>query len=177
MRMAALVWVGLCTGSMAGCRPVQPTEAREVVPEIKLEEVRFRLYRGESLRLSGESRVLTLRRDTRDLAARDLAARIAGEGRPPFVVTAPEGAGNVGSRTFAVRGGVTLARGDDVAHTEAAAYAPGGTGKGLVTGHDPVVVDGPGYRLTGTGFTLDPATGILDMGGGVRLVTGLGENR
>ena len=33
---------------------------------------------------------------------------------------------------------------------------------------------GPGYRLTGTGFDIDPATGELAIRGKPHLVTGLG---
>jgi hypothetical protein len=172
MRKTALSCAVIGAGTLAGCRPTQPTEAREV-PELKLEGVGFRLYRGDALRLSGQAATLTYRRDTHDLAAGDLSANVIELGEEPMAVTAPEGAGNVARHTFEIHGGVTLARADDVARTAAAAYAPGGSGKGLVTGHDPVVVDGRGYELHGTGFTFDPATGVLLMEGGARLDAGL----
>jgi hypothetical protein len=46
-----------------------------------------------------------------------------------------------------------------------------------IHGDDSVQVDGPGYRLTGTGFDVDPATGELAIRGKPHLVTGLGDRR
>jgi lipopolysaccharide export system protein LptC len=143
-----------------------------VVPEVKLEGVRFRLYRGEGLRLSGEAEGLTYRRDTHDLAAVRLDATVIdGEGAPAHIAAA-EGEGNASARTFTIRGGVTAERGDDVARTASASYAPEGPAAGLVSGADPIAVEGEGWRLEGTGFTLDPATGEMVVKGGARLVAG-----
>jgi lipopolysaccharide export system protein LptC len=143
-----------------------------VVPELALQGVRFRLYRGEGLRLSGEAETLTFRRDTHDLAAARLSATVLEHGAEPARIAAPEGVGNASARTFTMRGGVTAERGGDVARTASASYAPTGPGAGLVTGTDPITVEGQGWRLEGTGFTLDPATGEMVVGGGARFVTG-----
>jgi lipopolysaccharide export system protein LptC len=69
---------------------------------------------------------------------------------------------------------MTVARGDDIARTERARYEPQ-PGEGLVRGDLPVVVEGRGYRLEGTGFTLDPASGTVVVRGGARLVAGIGD--
>ncbi len=71
-----------------------------------------------------------------------------------------------------------VSRGEDSARTERARYEPEPDGgDGLVRGEDPVVVAGRGYRLTGTGFTLDPDEGSIVVRGGARLVAGLPGGR
>lgn len=152
------------------CRPGKPGEAREVVPELKLEGVRFRVYRGDTLRAFGEAGTASLRRDSSELVARELVATLPAA-PAPVRVTAPQGGGNVASRELSAQGGVAVSRGDDVARTERARFEPT-AGGGVVRGDDPIVVQGRGYRLEGTGFTLEPATGVITVRGGARLLAG-----
>jgi lipopolysaccharide export system protein LptC len=140
------------------------------MPELKLEGVRFRVYRGSELRAFGKAERVSLRRDSSELRAEDLEA-VLPQSAPAARITAPEGQGVLGTRVFSASGGVTVTRGDDVARTERARYVPGPDG-GRVLGDDPIVVEGPSYRLAGTGFTLDPSDGTLAIGGGARLVAG-----
>lgn len=163
--------------SAPGCRPAKPVEGEGLVPELQLEGVRFRVYRGGDLRAFGEAEAASLRRDSTELAARDVVAILP---RDPAAVriAAPAAEGVLSERAFAATGGVTVTRGDDVARTERARYAPGDAGGGgLVTGDRPVVVEGPGYRLEGAGFTLDPARGTIAVRGGARLVAGARGSR
>jgi lipopolysaccharide export system protein LptC len=153
-----------------GCRRGQPSEAAEVVPELKLEGVRFRVYRGDDLRAFGEASTATFRRDSTELSARDLVATLP-RSPSPVHITAPRGEGELDARTYTASGGVVVARGDDVARTPSARFLPSGAG-GTVEGDEPVVVEGSGYRLEGSGFTLDPATGDLAVRGGARLLAG-----
>lgn len=176
-RMPALIAAVICAGAAPGCRPARPGEAREVVPELKLEEVRFRIWRGAELRAYGEAREASLRRDSSEVRARDLVAFLPHD-PAPVRVAAPEGDGQLATHRFAVRGGVTVTRGDDVARTPSAAWAPAaGASGGIVEGDEAVVVTGRGYRLEGTGFTLDPASGDLAIRGATRLDAGLPEAR
>ncbi len=154
-----------------GCRPAKPVEGQGLVPELKLEGVRFRVYRGDDLRAFGEASAATFRRDSTDLTARDVVA-ILPRSPEPVRIEAPSAAGVARARDFTATGGVTVTRGDDVARTERARYAPAPGRGGLVTGDQPVVVEGKGYRLEGAGFTLDPARGDIALGGGARLVAG-----
>jgi lipopolysaccharide export system protein LptC len=144
-----------------------------VVPELKLDGVTFRVYRDGTLRAFGEARTASLRRDSTDLAARDLVATLTGADAP-VRVTAPVGGGVASDRVFHASGGITVARGDDVARTERARFEPSGGG-GLVVGDTPVVVTGRGYRMEGPGFRLDPASGDIAVGGGVEVTAGLRE--
>ncbi len=146
-----------------------------MVPELKLEGVRFRVHRGGDLRAFGEAAAASLRRDSSEVTARDLEA-ILPRSPAPVRITAPEGAGVMSSRVFSAAGGVTVSRGEDVARTERARFVPGPDG-GRVVGEDPVVVEGRAYRLGGTGFTLEPATAELSIHGEARLVAGAGEGR
>lgn len=174
-RTAAALALAVSFLAEPGCRPEKPAEAAGVMPELKLEGVRFRVHRGDQLRASGEADVATLRRDSTEVSARNLAAVLA-RSEAPVRIAAPAGEGVLSSRVFAAGGGVTIARGGDVARTERARYVPG-PGGGRVTGSDPIVVEGRSYRLLGTGFTLDPADAGLTIGGGARLLAGGGARR
>lgn len=177
MRPAAWLVVAVSIVPALGCRPNGHQETTEVVPELKLEGVRFRVYRGDRLRVFGEAAVATLRRDSTDVTARDLVANLPRANATPVRITAPAGEGRLSDHTFTASGGVTVIRDDDVARTARARYEPDGRGGDIVRGDDPVRVDGKGYRLEGVGFTLDPATGELAMRHGAKLVAGLGEAR
>jgi lipopolysaccharide export system protein LptC len=171
-RMASLVLAVVTLATGLGCRAQRVSEAQAVIPELKLDGVRFRVYRGDTLRAFGLSDSATLRRDSSEVRAEQLDATLP-RGAEPLRITAPAGEGSLLSRVFEVSGGIVAARGDDVARTAGARYEPG-PGDGIVRGHDPVVVEGTGYRLEGRGFTLDPAAGSIVMTGGARLVAGLG---
>ncbi len=67
----------VCAGAlvtMPGCRSAKPVESQGVVPELKLEGVRFRVYRGDDLRAFGDAATVTFRRDSTDLTAHDVVA-------------------------------------------------------------------------------------------------------
>jgi lipopolysaccharide export system protein LptC len=154
-----------------GCRAPKPGEGSDVVPELKLEGVTFRVYRGDALRAFGEARTTSLRRDSTDLSARDLVATLPRAGAP-VRITAPTGAGVVSQQVFSASGGITVSRGEDVARTERARFEPSAAG-GRVVGDAPVIVEGRGYQLEGPGFTLDPTSGDISIRGGVRVHAGL----
>jgi hypothetical protein len=161
-----------------GCRGSRTGEAQEVTPELELTGVRFRVFRGDDLRASGEADRVTLRRDSTELSASGLSAELPAraEAGPsagaPVRIAAPEGRGVVRDRRFSASGGLTVARGDDVARTASARFEPS-PGGGRVVGDEPVVVEGKGYRLSGPGFELDPRQGEITIRGGARLDAGL----
>ncbi len=168
MRMNASLIAAAAALAALGCGGAPRPSTEEVPPELRLEGVRFRVYRGDVLRAVGESETASLRRDSSELRARNLEATLP-RGGIPVRVTAPAGEGSLQSRSFQATGGVVVSRGDDAARTERARYEP----DGLVRGDDPVVVAGRGYRLEGKGFTLDPAAGQIAVRGGARLLAGL----
>ncbi len=177
MRTAAILAAAVCALVIPGCHAKRPGEAEQVLPELKLEDVRFRVYRGETLRASGEAARVSLLRDSTAIRAADLVTVIEGD-VAPVRVTAPSGQGVLSTRRFQATGGVVVARGEDVIRTASARYEPdAGGGPGLVHGDEPVEVDGRGYRLEGPRFTLDPATGDMRIEGGARLLAGEREAR
>lgn len=138
-----------------------------MAPELKLERVRFRVWRGDSLRARGEARQVTLRRDSGELAADQVRVELPAHGEP-VVVIAPRAQGLLGSQRYSVDGGVEVTHGEERAVTARAAWAPGPAGQGPVTGEDPVTVERGNVRLEGVGFRFDPRTGDLEIGGPVR---------
>jgi lipopolysaccharide export system protein LptC len=165
-----MVLGALALGLAAACRPETPeTETATLAPELKLERVRFRAWRGAELRTRGEARQVTLRRDSSQLTAVDLRAELP-RAEQLVVIEAPAGEGVLSARTFTAHGGVVITRGDDQARTERARYAPGEGGAERVTGDDPVELERRGgFRLFGVGFVFDPQTSELDLGGPVRV--------
>jgi len=137
-----------------------------VVPALKLERVRFRVWRDDVLRVRGEAAEMTLRRDSGQLAATALRAELPSRDAP-VVLTAPSGHGLVSTQEYWAEGGVVVTHGDERATTERARWQPGPSGQGLVTGDAPVAVVRQGARLDGVGFTFDPQSGELQIGGPV----------
>lgn len=156
---------------LAGCGVDAPTpEARP--PEVVLESVQFRAWRGPDLAASGAADRTVYRRDTGAVVASAARVTVPRPGMPGLSVAAPELVGDLGAKTWSARGGVVLTRGDATARTSTARWAES---DGIVRGDDPVELAGPGYRLSGPAFTADPRTGDVNVRGGVRLVAGGGR--
>ncbi len=176
MRYVALLPFAFLMAAGSGCGLARSGEVHEVVPELELEGVRFRVWRGSELRVEGEAKTATLRRDSTELVARDVIA-VLPRAEAPVRITAPVGQGVLRDETFVARGGVVVERGADVARTETARYEPLPGGGATVRGDQPVELTGPAYRLRGTGFTMDPETGDIELTGPTRLVAGQKEAR
>jgi lipopolysaccharide export system protein LptC len=172
--MAHYIATVLSALTLAGCQASKVAESRPVVPELTLDDVRFRIYRGETMRAFGEAQSASLRRDSSEVKAEQLEATLPHRGEP-LHLSAPRGEGSLLSRVFTVAGGVVASRGDDVARTASARYEPAEPG-GVVRGDAPVVLEGDGYRLEGAGFTLHPDPGTMVVHGGAKLVAGVPED-
>lgn len=180
MKMTPHAALAIALLAAAGCRGSARPETQAVAPELKLDGVRFRIYRADTLRAFGEAETASLRRDSSELRAQKLEATMPRGGETPVKLTAPAGDGSLASRQFQAFGGVVVSRGEDAAHTDRARYEPpppDSRGDGLVRGDDPVLVSGRDYQLTGTGFTLDPSVGTIVVRGGARLTAGLPGRR
>jgi len=161
----AVVLCALSSGFLTGCRAAEAPPDR-AQPEMRLENVHFRSYRGPALSSFGEATGLVYHRDTGDAVAQDAKVVLTPEGSAEVHLSAPVLAGNLPSRTYQARGGVVMDRGIDSARTATARYGA----DGIVRGDEPIELLGPGYRLSGPAFTLDPADGVLVIRGGVKLV-------
>jgi lipopolysaccharide export system protein LptC len=180
MMMTSRIATAVAALVFAGCAGSGPQDQGTVPPELKLEGVRFRIYRGDVLRAFGEARTASLRRDSSELRAHEVETTLPRGGATPVRITAPVGQGSLATREFEATGGVVVARGEDSARTERARYEPaqeGDEGDGLVRGDDPVTVLGRGYKLTGNGFVLDPSEGTIVVRGRANLVAGLPGGR
>jgi lipopolysaccharide export system protein LptC len=165
-RSWTVAWLGALVLASIACRSRETTEAAAVAPELKLEGVHFRVWRGDALRAQGVARQVTIRRDTSQATALGLQAELPAAGQP-VEITAPEASGLLSAQTYSARGGVVVVHGAERATTETARYQPGPGGQGLVLGDDPVELERGALRLSGVGFTLDPRTGELQLGGPV----------
>ncbi len=153
---------------LSGCTGGEPP-ARPPPPEVTLEHVAFRAWRGPEPRASGTADRATYRKDSGEVVAVGAHAIVPRPGVPDLAVSAPELQGDLGARAWKARGGVVLTRGDATARTPSARWAES---DGIVRGDEPVEVTGPSYRLAGPAFTADPTTGNVEIRGGVRLVAG-----
>jgi hypothetical protein len=173
--MAALA----CAASslaVTGCQAAGPTPETKP-PEMRFEDLHFQAYRDSRLSARGTAAEAVYLRTSGELTVRDVALEIPQEGSSPATLSAPLVEGDVPARTFEARGGLRALRGRDEARTESARYA---ASDGVVRGERPIEIAGPGYRLTGPSFTLDPRAGELVVRGGVRLsadAAGTGEAR
>ena len=157
----------LSSGMAAGCMEAGPGGLEGAAPEIRLADVRFRVYREGRLAAAGETASIAYRRDTGDVVAETVAVSFPDASDSPAPrLLAPRARGNARTRDLLAEGGLRLERGPDVATTEQARYDPDDR---LVHGGRPVAVHGPGWVLEGPGFVLDPAAGRLQIRGGVRL--------
>lgn len=156
---------------LAGCSQPRTAEDRKTVPEIRLEGVRFRLFRGDAIRAQGTAATLTYQRDSTAVRAEGVEIRLR-ERPADLLVAAPTADGVVSARTFEARGGIVATRGTDSARTASARFDPAAGAEGGVVGEEPVELTGKGYRMRGNGFTLDPAEGQIALRGGTRLVMG-----
>jgi hypothetical protein len=150
-------------------------ETRRVSPELRFEEVHYRVYRGARLEADGHAARAAYRRETAAVEANVIESLFPPTpGRDAVRATAAEGEGSLRTRDFTGWGGLTLDRGGDVAVTEAARYS--GSDE-MIRGDRPITVKGRAYTLEGPGFGLDPRTGELTIDGGARLVAGRRHGR
>ena len=132
-----------------------------------MEVIQFRAFRSADPSASGTASQATYRRNSGEVEAATVRVTLPGNGTPDLTLAAPVLVGDLAARSWSARGGVVLERGDATARTASARYAGA---DGIVRGDEPVEVVGPGYRLAGPSFTADPATGDVEIRGGVRLV-------
>jgi hypothetical protein len=158
---------------ITGCTPERTPATGSDTPEIRLDGVRFQVFRGDAIRADGTAAEVTFRREAGLVLATDLAATLPAS-PSSILLTATRGEGLVGRRTFEVSGTVRAVRGDDVATTEVARFEPDAGPRGLIRGDRPVELHGRGYRMRGDGFVFDPATEQIAIRGGARLVAGGG---
>jgi hypothetical protein len=168
-RLSALFGALTIALGSASCTAQRRSE-EDVAPEVRFEQVAFQVFRGPELTASGTADAARLRRDTNELNFEAIRIKFpAAADREEALVTAARGRGNLADRWFVAEGGIVAVQGDDRAETADARFSAEDK---LVTGESPVVVSGPGYRLTGPGFVLDPRAGTVRVDGGAAIRAG-----
>ncbi|HZZ84166.1 MAG TPA: hypothetical protein VFE30_06485 [Anaeromyxobacteraceae bacterium] len=146
-----------------------------MTPEVKFEQLSFRVWRGGELEVSGTARNASWARGAAGVSAEHVTALFPpSEGRPEATVVATHMSGSLRAHDFAASGGLVARQAGERIETPSGRYT---SRDGTLRGDEPVTVYGKGYQLAGRGFTLDPATRQLTIGGGARLVTGEGGGR
>lgn len=142
-----------------------------MAPELRLEEVRFRVYRDARLAARGTAARASYRRDTADWGAEKVEAFLANDaGSPAWVkLDAARAAGNPRTRDLSAGGGVRFERGEEVAVSDEARYDPGDR---RVHGDRSLELRGPGYVLAGPTWLLDLSSGDVRVLGGAHLAAG-----
>ncbi len=175
MRFTRYLLTAILASTNVGCGGSGAKEEDRLAPELKLEEVHFRVFRDARLAARGSASRATYRRDTGDYTAEGVEAFLAGAGQPGWSrLTASRAAGNPGTRDLSTSGGVRFERGGEVAVSDEARYDPGDR---LVHGDRPLVLRGGEWTLEGPTWLLDPSAGAVLVRGGARVVAGPGEAR
>lgn len=169
-------WPILLVGLLAGCTPRPPAPQEETSPEIQLEGVGVRFFRGDELRAVARAAHATFRRGNSDLTAQTVRLRFLPTGeRPEVEVCAREAEGNLKSQNAEAKGAVRIAETAGAAGVTEAASLDGKARR--AAGTLPVDILGDGYRIRAEkGFALDfAAPGALSLQGPVdtTLVGGL----
>jgi len=165
------ILLGACL--MTACTARPPSDLGDNPPEIQLEGVGVKYFRGNELRAVVRAQQATLRRGSGDLTAQSARLRfLAQSDRPEIEVAAREAQGNLNSQQVVARGGVRIAEAGGAAGvTEAAALDAKAH---RVSGDQPVDLVGAGYRIRSQkGFVLDfSAPGALALEGPIDTTVG-----
>ena len=138
----------------AGCTARAPADTGRGPPELVLEGVGFKLFRGSELTTLGHARTASFRSDTGDMATEKVKLRFLRPGEDDVILEAGRAAGNVHTKQADAEDGVYLVDTlGTVARTERGHID--GVSK-QASGTDPVEVTGPSFRSQAAGgFTLE----------------------
>ncbi len=151
-----------------GCGARGAQEEDRLAPELRLEDVHFRVFRGAQLAARGTAVRATYRRDSGDYTAEGVETFLAGDGQPGWSrLTAPRAAGNPGTKDLAASGGVRFESGPEVALSDEARYDPRDR---WVHGDRPLVLRGRSWALEGPSWLLDASRRTVRVRGGARVV-------
>lgn len=143
---------------LAGCTTGAPASPEEPpAPDVRMEQVTMRQYRGATLEVSVTAPRFELMRDTGDFTMREATVRLLPQG---VTVTAPVLDGNLGAQTLEGRGGLVLEGADGVTgRAERARYERQAGPDGVASSDAGVHLEAGPLTLDASGFRADFATG------------------
>ena len=175
MRFANCLLAMTLSSQILGCGAPATGEESRLAPELRLEEVHFRVFRDARLVARGTAAGATYRRDSGDYSAEGVEAFLSGDRQGSWSrLTAPRAAGNPGTKDLMASGGVRFERDGETALSDEARYEPGDR---LVHGDRPLLLRGRDWVLEGPTWLLDPSGGAMRVRGGARVVAGGGGER
>ena len=163
MAMKSRTWTALGLAlALAGCTAQAPADTGKAPPELVLQGVGFKFFRGSELTTVGHARSASFRSDTGDLGANRVKLRFL---RPPendMILEAGTASGNIRTKQADAENGVLLVDAEGTTVRTTKSHIDGNTR--LATATDPVEVTGAGFRSQASGGF------ALELGGSRTLV-------
>jgi hypothetical protein len=152
--------------ALAACPAEPPPAAAGVGPELELEGVGLRFFRGSELRAVGRSRTAAMERESGELKAEEIRLRLLPTAsRQEVAMSAASGAGNIRSQEAEFWGAVRVKQAGGPEGATERAHLFGREHR--ATGTQPVELAGEGYRVHAEGgFSMELSDpGKLDLAG------------
>lgn len=152
--MKSITWTALAAIlALGGCAAPTAPETGRAAPELVLQGVGFKFFRGSQLTTVGMARAASFRTDTGDASAEKTRTVFLRAGEQEAVLLAGQMAGNVHTRQADAKGGVRILDAEGTVATTARAHLDGETHR--ASGSAPVEVTGKSFRSQASGFSLD----------------------
>lgn len=150
-RLAALLFV------LAGCEKPAPAPHGPQPPDIQMDRVTMKQFRGSQTRVTVTAPHLEMMRGSGDFSMTDATVRLEAQG---LTVQAPRVMGNASSGVLEGSGGLTLQTSDGVTGTtERARFDKARGAEGGATSDAGVHLEHPDFTLDAKGFEVDFASG------------------
>lgn len=150
-------WSATLLCLFAACSRPPPPSSAPLPPDIQMDRVTMKQFRGSQTRVTVTAPHLEMMRSSGDFTMVDASVRLEAQG---ITVQAPHVAGNTGSGVLEGSGGLTLTTSDGVTGTtERARFDKALGAEGGATSDAGVHLEHPEFTLDATGFQVDFASG------------------
>lgn len=150
-RFAALLFL------VAACEKPAPAPHGPLPPDIRMDQVTMKQFRGSQTRVTVTAPHLEMMRGSGDFSMTDASVRLEAQG---LTVQAPHVTGNASAGVLEGSGGLTLKTGDGVTGTtERARFEKGLGPEGGATSDAGVHLEHANFTLDAKGFQVDFASG------------------
>lgn len=140
--------------AVGGCTARAPADTGKAPPEMVLQGVGFKFFRGSELTSVGHARSASFRSDTGDLGANRVKLRFLRPTENDMILEAGTASGNIRTKQVDAENGVLLVDAQGTAVQTTKSHIDGNTRQ--ATGTDPVEVTGASFRSQASGgFALE----------------------